>query len=236
MIIISGTNGEEICIYEVRMKDQKHVLATSTLQTVIELFDSIYEEFAGNPNSKLRLVPKEKEFPPADKIKTILKSEERKPMNVLKYTSRNPGYFPKLFKKNAYLTLQQTHIVIDVSCGLIFDILNQFFGKSKTIEQISIARDYLYIKLTIATCENILNFLKRDISQKTSTCHSHFFKICHANILFIRKALEDNKDLSEQFNTVIELLTNKLCRLTHPVRKNMFDVDFSNVQYTEGEE
>jgi hypothetical protein len=208
---------------------QRRTLSVFNLRAIIELFNSIYEEFSAKDRSGIALVKKEQDFPPANKIKALLKSEERKPMSVLNYMERNPGPFPKIYK-NKSLTKNQTHKVIDISCGLIYDIFGLFKNKFDKDPQIQIARDYMYIKLTIGACDHIIRILKHGISDEILSCHSHLFKICEQSIVSIRNVLEENKDLSEQFNTVIELLTNKLCFIKNITRKNLFDVDLSNVE------
>jgi hypothetical protein len=208
------------------MKSKYSKIAVENLRIIIELFDSIYDEFSSS-KSNVKLAEKGQDFKPANKIKNILKSEARKPMNVLKYIERNPGIFHKIYK-GRYLSAVQTHQIIDTSLGLILDILCQFTENFNISENVSIARDYLYIKLTIATCDRIKRLIQQSVNDTSLSHHSCFIKICDRYISEIRTSLENIKDLSEQYNTVIELLTNKICYINPFLRENLFDIPKDN--------
>jgi hypothetical protein len=192
---------------------------------IIDTFDSIYDEFA-KEKEKVKLTERvPTEFPVANRIKSVLTNQEktRKPVSTLKFISRNTGYFPKLFKSKR-CTVEQTHTVVDISLGLVYDvmeILKDYLIDNKTI---GIARDYMYIKLTIASCDRIIRILHRGVGPDYMEYHSYFCRISGRMINAVRDLLESNKDLSEQYNTVIELLTNKLCYISDHVRYSLFDI------------
>jgi hypothetical protein len=198
-------------------------LSYQDLQFIVSRFDTIYEDFA-NQKSSIRLAKNdESKWDTGDKIKAILKSEERKPMAILKFISRKKKKWYNVFQKE--LSVSDTSKAIDISCGLVFSILTSLDDGLERLNSEHVMWQYMYIKLTLAACNQIIWSLKNGISKEILECHFHHLKICEMTLTQEKESLEKVAELSEQFNSIIEILTNKVCMVRPKIRKDLFDID-----------
>ncbi len=197
-------------------------LKTDELSVIIKLFDSMYDDFSGNSMS-IKMVKNDLPWKPGDNIRTILKTSERNPMATLKYILRNPIRIIRIIK-TPWLSKSQTHMAIDITCGLLYSICNELVEAVEIVKKSTILREYVYIKLSISTCVSIINTLQGILkSSETINAHTQFLKICNNRLHSIHSELEKIANVSEHYDNIIRVLTSKILCVDPKLTATLFN-------------
>jgi len=207
---------------------KKETMEVWKIRLIVKTFDSMYKEFrADKSGSGFKI-----EFA-ADitlkcwkQIKTLLKNEGRKPIATIEFINRK---YSKS-KSIAMVKKNDAHMCITNTLALIYAINEELTDGIQSVQTTHTLSDYVFLKLIFSSCYSIISVFDSWISKELLETYNPIIDIVQKCLDKNFVSLENIKDLSEHYNSIIRLLTNKVVNLHSSEARMAFDPDTKHME------